>query len=236
MNNFSIKKLIANIEDRILAERLVILAVVLIIMAYGWLVFVSDNLGESKTQLERQARGLDGRIAEEVNRYADIERNSVADPNASLRNVQQELQLETIRVDEELNQLYGQLIQPRQMAELLTTILQRDTTLRLVSLQNSNPSLLGSAASDAAVPLVGSANVEVNEGADEDNGLQVYRHGLSMTFEGDYLETIRYLRSLESLDTSFFWSALDYEVTNWPIARITLNVFTLSTQEDWIGV
>lgn len=230
------KKLVAAIEARKFEERLVLLVMLLLFIGYGWLVLVSDRFDAGQAQQQNRINVLNAQIAEEANRFADIQRNYDEDPNAFARNRQQELQRQTIVVDEQLRALYGQLIQPRQMAEVLTTILQRETTLRLVSLENQPSSVLASATAGAAVPLVGEVVVGAGNGLDSEGGIQVFRHGLSMVFEGDYVETVRYLRSLENLETSFFWQSLNYEVTSWPLARITLNIFTLSTQEEWIGV
>lgn len=230
------KTIVAALESRKKEERLLLLAVVIIVLGYGWLVLVSDRMNAGQVQLDRRISALDLQVAQEASRYAEIQRDYQEDPNAFARNRQQELQQQTIDIDERLRELYGQLIQPRQMAEVLTTILQRETTLKLVNLENQPSTLLTSASVGAAVPLVGEAAVGAGESLNTDTGIRVYRHGMNMIFEGDYIETVRYLNSLENLDTSFFWQSLDYEVVDWPIARITLNIFTLSTQSEWIGV
>jgi len=230
------KKFIASLEARKIEERLVVLVMVVIFTGYGWLLLVSDPMGAEQDQVTRRINALNAQIVEEANRFVNIQQNYNADPNAFARNRQQELQQQTLEVDERLRALYGQLIQPRQMAEVLTTILQRETTLKLVSLENQPSAILTSASSGAATPLVGEAVIGADDGLDQNTGIQVYRHGLRMTFEGNYIETIRYLRSLENLDTSFFWQTLDYDVVAWPVARITLDIFTLSTQQEWIGV
>lgn len=231
-----LKKIVASVESRKPGERAVLLGVVIIVMTYGWLLLVSDPISAEQAGQEQRINTLNAQIAEEANRFADIQRSYTNDPNAFLRNRRQELQQQTFAVDEELRALYGQLIQPRQMAQVLTTILQRETTLKLISLENQPSSVMGSADAGVVTPLVGEAVVGNEEGLDPEEGIRVYRHGLVMVFEGDYIETIRYLRSLENLDTSFFWQTLSYEVSGWPKARITLNIFTLSTQEEWIGV
>lgn len=232
MNTPDIKKIVSAIESKKTGEKAILLGVLLLAIGYSWLLLVSDRIDESQAEINRRISVLSAQFVEETNRYSNIERNYRSDPNAFARNKRQELQQETIEVDERLRRLYGQLVQPRQMAQVLTTILQRETTLKLVGLENMPSAILTSAASGTVAPLVGGGE----EGVDSSNGINVYRHGLRMTFEGDYLETIRYLRSLEGLETSFFWQSVNYEVVSWPISRISLDIFTLSTQEEWIGV
>jgi len=232
VNTPDIKKIVSAIESKKTGEKAILLGVLLLAIGYSWLLLVSDRIDESQAEINRRISVLSAQFVEETNRYSNIERNYRSDPNAFARNKRQELQQETIEVDERLRRLYGQLVQPRQMAQVLTTILQRETTLKLVGLENMPSAILTSAASGTVAPLVGGGE----EGVDSSNGINVYRHGLRMTFEGDYLETIRYLRSLEGLETSFFWQSVNYEVVSWPISRISLDIFTLSTQEEWIGV
>ena len=234
MGNLNFKAVIANIEARKLPEKAILLGLLLLIIGYIWLVLVYDKLDDDQVDLQNQYAALSGQLVEEADRMTSIQRNYVADPDAFARSRQQELQQVTIEIDNQLRELTGQLILPRQMAQVLTTILQRETTLKLVSLENAPSSVLVSAGSEAVVPLVGQSEFEIDQEVSDE--VRVYSHGLNMTFEGDFIETIRYLRSLENLETSFFWNTLNYQVTTWPRARITLNIFTLSTQRDWIGV
>lgn len=236
MNKPDIKKVIASIEARQLGERAILLGVVLLVIGYAWLILVFDRMNANQDELNRRSTILNAQITEEATRYVSIQNNYRSDPNAFARNRQQELQQETIEIDNELRRLYGQLIQPRQMAQVLSTILQRETTLKLVSLENLPSAIMTSANSGTMAPLVGAFVLEIGPGESPADQINVYRHGLRMVFEGDYLETIRYLRSLENLESSFFWQSLNYEVSQWPVSRITLDIFTLSTQQEWIGV
>ncbi len=236
VNTPDIKKVIASIEARQLGERAILLGVVLLVIGYAWLILVFDRMNANQDELDRRSTILNAQITEEATRYVSIQNNYRSDPNAFARNRQQELQQETIEIDNELRKLYGQLIQPRQMAQVLSTILQRETTLKLVSLENLPSSIMTSANSRTMAPLVGSSAIELAPGESPADQINVFRHGLRMVFEGDYLETVRYLRSLENLESSFFWQSLNYEVTQWPVSRITLDIFTLSTQQEWIGV
>jgi MSHA biogenesis protein MshJ len=52
----------------------------------------------------------------------------------------------------------------------------------------------------------------------------------------DYLSTLRYLEAVEQLPWRLFWEGLEYEVLEYPEARIVLTVRTLSLREGWIGV
>src|SRR5690606_24351926 len=145
---------------------------------------------------------VEAQLLEQQTNQRRMQESFNEDPDAFARTRLGQLQSETREVDARLNELYGQLISPREMSQVLTDILRRETTLRLVSLENSPPQALFEGALDAT-PLNGPAPEAVSASAGK--GLMVYKHGLRMVFEGSYLETLNYLRSLEELDTNFFW-------------------------------
>jgi len=64
----------------------------------------------------------------------------------------------------------------------------------------------------------------------------IYVHGLSITFRGNYLSTMNYLNSLEQLPWQFKWESIDFKVKEFPVAEITLRAYTLSFEENWLGI
>lgn len=220
------------LEARPLQERAIILAVAAALLGYLWLLFASDPLAARRADLSRQLSLAQAQILEQEARQRELQASYSQDPDAIARERLGRLQAETRDVDARLNELYGQLIAPREMSYILTSILRKETALRLVSLENLAPEALFESAL-GALPLVGPAPEQVAASAD---GLTVYKHGLRMTFEGSYLETLRFLRSLEELDSNFFWEDLSLQAGEYPQARIVFSIFTLSTREEWIGV
>jgi len=116
VNTPDIKKIVSAIESKKTGEKAILLGVLLLAIGYSWLLLVSDRIDESQAEINRRISVLSAQFVEETNRYSNIERNYRSDPNAFARNKRQELQQETIEVDERLRRLYGQLVQPRQMA------------------------------------------------------------------------------------------------------------------------
>ncbi len=64
----------------------------------------------------------------------------------------------------------------------------------------------------------------------------IYKHGMRVSFEGDYFATLHYLQALESMPWRFYWNELDYRVADYPRARVSITIHTLSLEEGWIGV
>lgn len=205
-------------------ERVVLLLVFFAVLGYGAFVLLIEPLQLLRMEMARRITVSNTQIVEQSNLQNDINANFNKDPDSFAKQRQDELRRDIVAADAELALLYGQLIDPREMSLMLTSILQRDTTLELISLSNKPSELLLTAAPDS------------DAAADTRAGIELFRHGMQMVFEGNYLDTVRYLQSLEGLQSNFFWERMEYSVIAYPKARITLDIYTLSTQRGWIGV
>ncbi|ELX08229.1 hypothetical protein Jab_2c02750 [Janthinobacterium sp. HH01] len=64
----------------------------------------------------------------------------------------------------------------------------------------------------------------------------LYRHGVQLVLQGSYLEMIDYLEALEALPTQLFWGAAALDAEQYPQARLTLTLYTLSLDQKWIAL
>lgn len=220
MKRYNLQALTKWIDARHVRERAILLCAGIGLLVLSWLVFVHDPIVAAKQRETRSIASAQGRIADEQKRQDEIRKSYTGDPNAFALTRQRELRSAAETTNARLNELYGELISPRQMSQMLTSLLQRETMLTLVSLENQPSEAL----------------LQPGIGADNMPATQVYKHGLRMVFEGDFLETVNYLRSLERLEGNVFWENLDFEVLEHPRARISLDIYTLSTEQGWIGV
>ncbi len=62
-----------------------------------------------------------------------------------------------------------------------------------------------------------------------------YRHGLRIVFNGSYMSTLAYVKELESLENEFIWDNLKFEITEYPDGKVSITVFTLSLDRNWIA-
>jgi MSHA biogenesis protein MshJ len=65
-------------------------------------------------------------------------------------------------------------------------------------------------------------------------GSLLYRHGVEITVRGNYLDMIDYMNALESMPTQLFWGGAKLEVEEYPTARLTLTMYTLSLDSKWL--
>jgi len=218
------KQFVKAVDARKQEERLVLLLALLLVLGYAGFILLIEPLQLQRADLDRRLTVTNTQIIDESNRQAEIRTTYTSDPDTFARTRQSELQAAIVAANTELEEVYGQLIDPREMSLMLTRILQSESSLALVSLSNKPSELL--------------LTTDINDETDRDRATKVelFRHGMQMVFEGSYLDTVRYLQSLEALENNFFWESMQYDVQDYPKARITLDIYTLSTQRGWIGV
>ena len=110
----------------------------------------------------------------------------------------------------------GGLLAPEQAVEVLKQVLEQEQGLSLVEVNAGSLSL-----SDTDL-----------SGDDEFVDIGINRYQMQLQLEGGYLATLRYLRALEDLPWKFFWEGMDYEVIEYPTARITIDLYTLGLGGD----
>lgn len=206
-------------------ERVLLLCALLLVLGYGGFVLAIEPLQQQRADLARRIAVAEMQTAEESARQGEIRSSYSQDPNEQARRRLADLQTAVANANGEMERLSGRLIDPREMSTVLTRILQRETSLELISLSNRPGEL-----------LLASPAASADKASGRSSGVELYRHGLQMVVEGSYLETVRYLESLEALESNFFWERMEYQVLEYPKARITLDLYTLSTQRGWIGV
>lgn len=146
-----------------------------------------------------------------------IVRQLAEDPDARARKRIAALSNETRSLDTQMRGLNRGLIAPEQMSEILQKMLSRDRGVKLVGLKTLPVSHL-------------------IDGKQADDGANVYKHGIEITLQGRYLDMLGYLDRLEGLPWQMFWSQASMDAKDYPAVSITVTVFTLSLDEDWLVV
>ena len=119
-------------------------------------------------------------------------------------------------LDDRIQEQMGGLLAPEQAVEVLKQVLEQEQGLSLVEVNAGSRSLTG-----AELP-----------GEDEVASIAINRYQMQLQLEGSYLATLRYLQALERLPWKFFWEGVDFEVTEHPTARITIDLYTLGLAGD----
>jgi MSHA biogenesis protein MshJ len=232
----ALDSMIRNLESRKQSERLMILGLLMAGIGMIYLSVAYDPLRANIDNITSRIASVERQIQAQQSSYQEMLRQSQEDPNRFINDRLIVLQREQVELDRQIQALAGDLVTPNQMTEILTTVLERQQGLELVSFQNIAAEPLREGASDAGQILAETGALNFSD-VDEDEVVgQVYSHGLVIEFEGDYFSTLKYLRFLEEITGSFFWDAISFRQLEWPIAHVTLEIHTLSTDQGFIGV
>jgi MSHA biogenesis protein MshJ len=205
----------AYLEARTPRERLLLLITVLVaIFLLGYLVWLGPEL-DRRTDLQEQQRKLSQQTAQ---LQAQIEQLGSAlnkDPDLVNRQRLSQARQQSGELDARMRRLQDRMIAPDLMPEVLNEML-RDLPLKLVKLQKKAPEIELDLET-AGVP-------------------RLYRHSMRLELEGSFHDTLDYLEKLERLPWRLSWKGIDIQMLRYPTARIVLDLYTLSFEEDWLGV
>jgi MSHA biogenesis protein MshJ len=230
--NRQIKRFVKNLDGRSQSEKLLVLAIVVVGLILVYLEVGFDPIRADIASARSQISSTGAQIVSQQTSYGEKLVQSQEDPNKRANDRLAVIEQQQQALLDEISVLAGDLVTPNQMTALLTNVLARQVGLELIRFNNEPVKPLRAVTEE----------VEQNEN-DFDNGLpvqasvagQVYEHGLTIEFEGDFFNTLRYLRFLEGMTGSFFWDSVEFNQSEWPTSTVTLMIHTLSADEGFIG-
>lgn len=126
-----------------------------------------------------------------------------------------ELQLEELlaKKNESLAKFKNKIIPAIRIPYLLESMLRDLSNLKLISMETIE-------------------RVPFNENKDSHDSSVLYKHRVKITFTGEYLNMLRYLKRVEKLPFPIGWESLEYKITQFPQAKIVLTIYMLSSPLD----
>ena len=152
----------------------------------------------------------------------DLTKALQQDPNVSIKQRIGDIQQQISVVETQLALQTANLVQANKMPQMLEKVLASSDKLTLISLQSIPPH---------AISFTQNSEPQGNSGE-----AALYRHGVKLIVEGSYFEVQSYLEKLEALEWQFYWKKFDYKVSEYPVATVELEIYTLSTNKAFIGV
>lgn len=124
------------------------------------------------------------------------------------------------------------LVDPKKMAELMERVLDQNGRLQLVNLRTLPVALL--VVKTLVKPDKNNPSRSLEGAAMLDK--QVFKHGVTITVRGSYLDLLSYLTELEKLPMQMFWGKAEMNVVRYPEVELTLTVYTLSLEKTWMQI
>lgn len=159
---------------------------------------------------------------------SEIQSNLGQDLNGGLKNQIAVIERKMQAADQRLLALTSELINPIEMRRALQDLLQQQPGISIVSFRALAPQGV----------LFENQNDDVNQAADTATNKQavLYRHGIELTLTGKYFELLNYLSLLEGLSWQFFWHQFELTSQEYPNTQLTIEIYSLSTAQEFIGV
>lgn len=218
-----------NLKDKTAAlslrERGILLAVGIVVIMFLWAQFFYLNFEQELKKTNQEISLMQQSEWTQKEQLAKLTERLSHDPNAALFKEQHDIQEKLDALKEQIEIRLSHLIAPELMADVMRDVLSDYKGLRLISAKNLPVS-----------PLKLTVNQkEEKQNKKDETQTVLFSHRFEMVLNGDYFQTLAFLKSLEGMQ-GFYWTMLKYEVDDYPNANITLQLSTLSLDEDWIGV
>lgn len=189
-------------------EQWMLVATLLVALLGGWYAFLYIPVMRERASYQQQLIAIETQLATQQQTAIQLQNRYGLDPDVSKKNQLVALKAEYQRLQKQIQLLNKKFVPPALMAKALNDLLKQNKQLTLIKLET--------------LPVK--------------QQQLMYQHGLVLQFSGSYLATLDYLKSLEEMPWNFIWDGIDYQVTNYPVAEITLRVHTLSLERSWLDV
>lgn len=141
------------------------------------------------------------------------------DPLKTVNNEITTLKQTMLSLNKELDLRLVKFIHANKMSQALTKVLAKSPGIKVNYLKS----------------LAAKSFTTTPTEAEEKSTSLFYKHSLEIQLMGNYNSVYQYLVNMEALEDNFYWSSLKYEVTTYPLAIITLQIYTLSDQQDLVS-
>jgi MSHA biogenesis protein MshJ len=214
--------LFLNITKR--EKYLIITAGVSVIFLVVFSLFIDENLSESaKLDLKIIKIKQDN---SSIKTTTQILANSLLDDvNAPLDDIIEQTNRTILSLDDTLLDLTSRMITPAQMRYALVDLLRLQSTISLKAFSALSVEPLA-----VKQPAYDTNQVFPSE------ALSLYKHSVKLVLSGSYFELRDYLASLEQLKWRFFWRAFEYRLIEYPVAELHIEIYSLSTKKEFLGV
>ena len=191
-----------------------------------------QRIGQLEQQiLQTQESNENNKISIQV-----LEQALLEDPNRALKEELSQYQARLGEIDQQLLNLTSDLIDPIQMRYALIKLLKLQKGVKLLSFEVLPASPVTKTNLGNNHDLAQQDTVTASANQAQEKQLRLYRHAIKIKLQGQYFQLKDYLTQLESLSWKFFWQEFDYKLKAYPVSELEVEIYSLSTAQEFIGV
>lgn len=218
-------------------QYLIIISGLVAIIFIAFSFFIDEPLEQTK-RIKSQIVQAKLTNQNNLNSIKLLEDALTIDPNIALNKELSQYQAKLGEIDEELLMLTSDLIDPVEMRYALSKLLKLQKGVKIVAFEVLEAQIINT--ESKVDKEVSNEDTNTNVIADDslviDNTINLYRHGIRIRLQGRYFQLASYLTQLENLSWKFFWQSFDYKIKNYPTSELEIEIYSLSTAQEFIGV
>ncbi|MBF0611535.1 MAG: hypothetical protein G8345_14160 [Magnetococcales bacterium] len=179
---------------------------------------------EWQKQVQESVKNINGHKVQVAETEDLLSHNPEQELQAKIYLLEQQIRDLNVRTEKENRTL----TKPGEMVDILHHFLKGREKIKLVSWENGKPTPLSLPQSVIAA--------QANQ-AGEKGPLptMVFRRDHKLVLKGDYLAILAFLEELEETPWIFYWEKIQFSVIAYPECQTTLEMFTLTMNEEIIG-
>lgn len=226
----SIVKMADRFEALSIRERILIMATIITLVFIAWDNALMLPLSTKQENLIIEMQSVNKQLDKITTQMTLIAKKKPQDNGPELQKRIDDIKQLLVNANKKQTEVTGEFVPPEQMSMVLRDMLEAENGLVLKQLKS-----LGTTTFKGNNRVVSAKTVDENDNPEKQKST-IYKHGLKIVFEGDFFTTLKYLKSLEAMPWHFYWDTVDYKVQEFPKARVSIIIHTLSLEAWWIGV
>jgi MSHA biogenesis protein MshJ len=200
----------------------------------GYMLVVQPRLAQ-RARLQQQViqQQTDARVLQEQIQALNQKHQ---DPDALTRMQLSDARKQLGAVNDQFKQLEQALVTPQEMAHVLEDLLHHNSRLQLKSLRTLPMMSINDMLATKVEKDVEKTDKTAVVAGKESHEAWLYRHGVEITVQGSYAGMLAYLSELEHLPRRVYWGELKLNAEAYPVAVLTVTLYTLSLDKLWLMV
>jgi len=224
-------ELVARFDALARRERAMVAAAILFGSAMlGYSVLVEPQFMRQVTQAKRLAQANTDLAAIEA--QLGVMQGKLKDPDADNRAALLQGQKDLAVLDAKLRAIESSMVPPDKMQSFLESLLSKNRNLELLTLRTLTPTSLIERNEDKKADSKTDAAPAGAAGA----APNIYKHGVEIRIAGSYNDLLMYLAEIERMPQRIIWNRVKLTAEQYPRNEMTLTVYTLSLDKQWLVV
>jgi MSHA biogenesis protein MshJ len=170
------------------------------------------------------------------------------DPDAANRTALAQSRKDLTAMEGKIRAIESSMVPPDKMQVFLESLLSKNRNLELLALKTLDPTPLVDRSQEkkadtkadpvpAAVPGAPVSGAPTGTpSAVPSTAPNIYKHGVEIRIAGSYSDLLTYLAEIERLPQRIIWNRIKFAAEQYPRNEMTLTVYTLSLDKQWLVV